>query len=70
MSADPTSIIAAHGVEPTYSVREASFIATKTERSWIVSGMRPMPASAAIANVSNSLGSCLGPTVRPKGRPR
>ena len=40
-------------------------------RSVMVSGMvSPIPASAAIANVSNSRGPCVSPTQRNAGRPR
>jgi hypothetical protein len=39
-------------------------------RSVIVSGIEPIPAKAAMANVGNSVGICWGPTQRSAGRLR
>jgi hypothetical protein len=40
------------------------------DRSSIVSGNWPIPASAAMANEGNSVGTCSGPTQRIDGLPR
>jgi hypothetical protein len=36
----------------------------------MVSGIAPIPASAAIANTENGVGICSGPVQRSAGRPR